>query len=306
MTHYTRREFIKTGIVAGTAAVYGTAAFPRAGLAAASPELAVVSGGDAYTNALRAVDALGGMGKFVSKGSKVGLLVNSPFGNPGTHTDPDVALAVLKGCWDAGAKSVISLKSEPAGYWDGGTKAASLKDAVAALTPCSDDYVTHTLSGTRSLKEADVIRELFEVDVFINVSIAKHHTGTNFSCILKNMMGALPHHTCRFFHMGTGKAGWYGDLDHMSRCIAEINSVRRPDLSIADATRFITSNGPFGPGNLVTGNTVVAGVDPLLTDAYCSRYLDLKPDEVGMIREAAAMGLGKADPARAAVLELEI
>ena len=161
-----------------------------------------------------------------------------------------------------------------------------------------------TLRRTLALKEAEIVRDLFEVDVFINISIAKHHDGTEFSCILKNMMGALPHSTCRYFHMGSGTPGWYGDLDHMDQCIADINLVRRPDLCIADATRFLTTNGPFGPGKLKREDTVVAGRDPVLTDAYCCRFLGLKPDELGMVQRAAMHGIGSADVASARVVEV--
>jgi len=302
MNSVNRRTFIKTGIAAGAAAVTGGGVFSRAISAPPPPDLAEARGKDLYDTARQAVDRLGGITRFVTRGDRVGLLINSPFRNPGTHTHPDVALAVAALCREAGARKMTTLKNPPGGYWDPAEHAVSEAETLKLLIPAGGAYSDHQLKGTQALKKADIIRELFEVDVFINISIVKHHVGTNFSCILKNMMGALPHHTCRYFHMGTGKPGWYGDLDHMNRCIADINSVRPPDLSVVDASSFILTNGPFGPGKLATENAVVAGVDPVLTDAYCCRFLNLDPESVGMIQAAAEMGLGKADPTGARIL----
>ena len=298
MNSVNRRTFIKTGI----AAVCGGGIFSGAVSASPPPDLAEAKGKDLYRTARQAIDRLGGIPRFVTRGDRVGLLINSPFRNPGAHTHPDVALAVASLCREAGAKTMITLKNPPGGYWDSAKEAEGKADTLRFLIPSAGDYPEHRLKGTRAPKEADIVRELFEVDVFINISIVKHHVGTNFSCILKNMMGALPHRTCRYFHMGAGKPGWYGDLDHMNRCIAEINSVRPPDLAVVDASSFILTNGPFGPGKLATENAVVAGVDPVFTDAYCCRFLNLDPKSVGMIQDAAELGLGKADPTGARIL----
>lgn len=305
MNSVNRRTFIKTGIAAGAAAVTGGGVFSRAISAPPPPDLAEARGKDLYDTARQAVDRLGGITRVVSRNDRVGLLINSPFRNPGAHTHPDVSLAVAALCREAGAKEMITLKNPPAGYWDQAGHAETEAETLQLLRRSSGEYPEIQLQGTRALKKAEIIRELFEVDVFINISIVKHHVGTGFSCILKNMMGALTHHTCRFFHMGTGKPGWYGDLDHMNQCIAEINGVRKPNLSVVDASSFILTNGPFGPGELATENAVVAGVDPVLTDAYCCRYLDLDPKSVGMIQAGAALGLGKANPNAAAIRERE-
>ncbi len=296
MKTITRRTFIKGGVAAGAAAVCGGVIRPidPAPVRAAAPvDLAIVEGKPPFDAANAAVEALGGIGRFVPRGATVALLINAPFRNPGTHVNPDVALAVVKLCRDAGAKAIISLKDAHGGYWEAADHFGDL-GALAGGIGDGGRHLDRKVPG-KALKEARIVEGLFSADVFINLSVVKHHEGTRFSSALKNMMGALPHSTCRYFHMGTGKSGWYGDLDHMNQCIADINKVRKPDLVLVDATSFITTNGPFGPGKLSSPGQVIAGTDPVLVDAHGCTLLGLDPKEVGMIVRAAADGVGKMD-----------
>ena len=124
-------------------------------------------------------------------------------------------------------------------------------------------------------------------------------------------MGVSPHNpTCRFFHVGANpdpeSKDWYPDLGHLSQCIADLNTVRRPDLCILDAGEILTSNGPFGPGELATPRSVVASADPVAADAFSVRYLGLEPAAVPMIGMAAKHGLGSDDLSTVAIRELTL
>lgn len=300
-----RRGFIKAGAAAGICAGLKVVwpAGPAGADAAAPADLAAITGADYYQSTLKAVELLGGMGRFVPKGATVGLLINHPFRNPGTHVNPEVALAVLRLCSDAGAKAVRSLKDEPSGYWQRSRRAKDHAEVIRSLVACSSNYVNVEVPKGRSLKKAEIVQEVLEVDVLINVSIAKDHEGTRFSAVLKNMMGALPYSTCRFFHYGHNRGGWYGDVEFLSQCIADINTLRRPDLSVCDATEFVTTAGPSGPGKLTKPQVVVAGASPVTVDAYCTRFLGLDPARVAMIRKAAEAGLGELEPDKARLAE---
>jgi uncharacterized protein (DUF362 family) len=262
-----------------------------------------VSGASHDANTRKAVEGIGGIGRFVGRGSKVGLLVNHPFRNPGTHVNPEIALAVVKMCHEAGARTVYDLKPAPAGYWQRSPRAKELAGEIRALRS-GGDYLDVEVPKGRCLKKGEILRELLEVDVLINVSIAKDHEGTRFSGILKNMMGAATYSTCRFFHHGHGTGGWYGDVEFLSQCVADINLLRRAELSIADCTELVTTNGPFGPGKLTRPLKIVSGADPVAVDAYCTRFLGLDPNAVSMIRLSAAGGLGQSDLGRTKIVEL--
>jgi uncharacterized protein (DUF362 family) len=122
-------------------------------------------------------------------------------------------------------------------------------------------------------------------------------------------MGACPHDpTCRFFHVGSqpDSEDWYPDMAHMSQCIADLNTVRNPDLTILDAGEILLTNGPFGPGKLAQPGAVAAGTDMVAMDAYGVRYLDLEPEAVPMIARAAALGIGNPDLKTAGLREIAL
>jgi len=306
MTHeWSRRSLLKagaaTGIGAALAQVWPSAS--AASVAAEPADLCAVTGTDAYQSTIKAVEQLGGMGRFVPKGATVGLLINHQFRNPGAHVNPDVAAAVAALCWEAGAKSVLSLKDERFTYWRREGRGA---EAARRITACSGNYAAVEIPRGQALKSVEIVTEFLTVDVLINVSVAKHHEGTHYACTLKNAMGALTYGTCQFFHFGHGKGGWYGDVGFLSQCVADLNRLRKPDLAVADATTILTTNGPFGPGKLATPQVVVAGVSAVSVDAYCTRFLNLTPAQVAMIARSAALGLGEADLGKVKSRELNI
>ena len=69
-------------------------------------DLAVIRGNNYFQNTIRAVEQLGGIQQFVPRMSNVGLLINSRFPNVGAHVNPDIVLAVVKMCYEAGAKEI--------------------------------------------------------------------------------------------------------------------------------------------------------------------------------------------------------
>ncbi|MEW5725371.1 MAG: DUF362 domain-containing protein, partial [Thermodesulfobacteriota bacterium] len=122
---------------------------------------------------------------------------------------------------------------------------------------------------------------------------------------LKNMMGLSTYDpTLRYFHFGAGGGDWYDNLDHLSQCIADINLVRQPDLIVADATEFLASGGPGGPGRVKKAGQVLASVDPVCVDAYGARLLGYDVRDLPMLAKAEGHGLGQMDLDRVNVSEV--
>ena len=314
MDPITRRSFLKKAACVTGAAVLSPApltvlAQPKPQGSPAPemrPDIVAVKGKDPFVGTQRAIQELGGIEAFVRKGDRVGLLVNSPFKNIGASVNPDVVLAVLGGCLEAGAKEIRYLKDPYRGYWERSSRSGDLAKGIKSLKYESGDRVKVEIPGGVALKDAQVTKDLFECDVFINVSITKHHDGVHYSGALKNMMGLCPFSTNSFFHWGTLRLGWYGDLDHLNQCIADLNLVRRPNLCLSDATTFITENGPYGPGKLGASETVVASTNPVSLDAFCCTFLGLKPEQVLMIPKASRHGLGNMNIGRLSVKSLSV
>jgi uncharacterized protein (DUF362 family) len=303
-----RRTFVKAGLAIGAVGVVQSAGLRRVVAAAAPrPDLVAVKGADAFASTLKALEALGGMKRFVGRGNRVGLLVNAPphWRLEGSHTRMEVALAIAKMCLDAGAKEIVTLPALGPKFWTGSPLTQTHANVIKSIKECSGKTLETKIPKGVLLKSGKVRPELLDVDVLVNIPIAKHHVGTLFSGNLKNMMGGLDSETNAFFHSGSGKTG-YEDVDFLSQCIADVNTLRKQDLCVVDATVVLSSNGPAGPGDLLKPQKVVVGTDPVAVDAYCVTLHGRKTKEVLMLAKAAAAGVGRVDFHSLNVQELAI
>jgi len=310
-----RRSFIKRGAATGAAAFIGTSLLGRevmAGAISKDADIAVVNGTDSFENTKKAVDVLGGMGKFVPKGSKVGLLVNAGFDQKGAYVDPDITLSVMKMCFEAGADEVLSVQYVHDVYWERSPRFEESKDMLGKLSQVeSNDFpaefneedwkIIPKIKGAVALEEVEVVKALDEVDVLINVFIAKHHAGGLYTGALKNSMGFCTRKTNVFFHLGSGERN---DPEFLAQCIADINLHRQPDLIIGDATEFIISNGPSGPGEISKLDKIFAGTSLVAMDALGVSYNDMAAEDVPTLLKAEQMGLGSFDLDEFNIVEL--
>ncbi len=306
-----RRGFLKESLRFGLASAFGAAALGHAGpkVSASAPEaaggIAVAAGPDYGKDAVKAVEMLGGMGRFVPKGSSVAILANSQSRHPGTFTGPEVLRAVIKMSREAGAARVDCLSWLNEKNWKDSGLAAVIEEAgaVLVLVPRTDENFERVLVPKgKVLKEAWIMKEALRHDVLIDVPITKDHAGNRFTGTLKNLMGLNAPASNRGFHM----ENWETDalaLEHLDRSIADLNTVVTPALCVVDATEFIVTNGPFGPGNLLKPGKVIAGTDRVAIDAYCASLWGLKAREIGTIRHAFAHGLGEIDLAGVRIRE---
>ena len=312
MSKISRREFIKSGTTLGAAAVAVGSGFtwtagkkpPPVAAGKEEIDIAAVGGSNYFNSTVKAVDMLGGMDKFVSKGARVAVLINSAFRNPGTIVNPDIAIAVIRMCFEAGAKDVCSLLNEGKAYWDKSRLAAEHGDMLASLTR-TDGTTKIEIPQGKSLREVQVLKDFLEYDVLIDIPIVKDHTGTNFTGTLKNYMG-VSGPSNRYFHTGSNpkSKGYYEEVPFLSQCIADLNLLRKPDLCVVDATEFVTSNGPFGPGQLKKLEKVVAGVDRVAVDSYVSGFLGYKGEDILMIKMSHEHGLGEIDAGKLKIAEV--
>lgn len=288
-----RRDFMLRTAALGAFVTVGNM-MERVGIAFGAsppPDLAVVEGTNYYEATRTAVETLGGMGRFVSKGSRVGLLINSPFDRPGTFAKPQIALAVMTMCYEAGAGQIVSLEGASQSYWRRATLSREHEEQLKTIREPGDSVTVELPRGVK-LKKVDVVRDFLECDVLINVPIFKDHEGTRFTGVLKNIMGATAGSTNRYFHKGSGAGGYYRDVNFLSQCIADAHLMRKPTLCVGDGTETIVTNGPSGPGRMIKPRTVVAGTDGVAVDAYGATVIGLQPDAIAMIRMAQENGLG--------------
>lgn len=310
-----RRSFIKRTAATGALGFIGSTIAGRkvlAGIINKEADISVVKGSDVFGNTKKAVEILGGMERFVPAGSKVGLLINSAFDQKGAYVHPDISLSVIEMCIDAGAHDVLCLQVVDDAYWKRSEKYDQLNGLLGHISQVStnvfpaeyndEDWILiPAIEGAKGLQEVEVVKALKEVDVLINVFIAKHHAGAFYTGALKNSMGYCTRKTNVFYHLGSGERN---DPDFLAQCIADINLIRQPDLIIGDATEFIISNGPQGPGEIKKMDRVFAGTQLVAMDTLGVSYNDFAPDEILTIIKAEQMGLGSSDLSGINIVEI--
>jgi len=272
-------------------------------------DISVAQGEDYSANTMKAVENLGGIEAFIPRGSKVAILANPQRNNPGAFTKPAVLRATIQMCQQAGASNIACISQLPDQNWEatGLKKAVQDEGANLVIVDKSDDSQFKSVVIPRgvALTEAQVMNEFFNYDVFIDMPITKDHAGNKFTGTMKNLMGLSSPQTNRSFH----KKGWQTDInaiDHLEQCIADLNTVIQPDLCVVDATEFITTNGPFGPGKIIKPQKVVAGTDRVAVDSYCCTLWGLEGKEILQIAKAFNHGLGQIDLNKVKIKEISV
>lgn len=263
--------------------------------AASGAYLAVAKGPNADPGEItrRAIAAIGGIERFVKKGAEVIIKPNVCTAYYGFEyaatTNPQVVAALVQLCLQAGAKRVrvmdFPFGGTPQASYDKSGIAAAAKTAGASLEVMSSmKYRDVEIPQGKRLKQWKVYGDIMDADLVINVPIAKDHSSARLTLGMKNLMGVVQ-----------DRNGMHSRGLHQS--IADINTVVRPQLTVVDAIRILTNNGPTG-GNLNDVkklDTVIASTDVVAADAFATTLFGLKPADIDYIRFGAEMGLGKMD-----------
>jgi len=309
-----RREFVKQSAKIGFSVALSSSVFYQLvdgsyTLGKEKADVAVVSGSDYFSNTIKAVELLGSIKKFVPQNSKVALLPNTQSRHPGTYTKPEIVRAVIQMCEKAGASEVNCLSWLTRKHWEDSGLAQAVEEEGARLRLVDRDdeslFKTVPVPKGKALKEAQIMEEFYANDVIINMPVAKDHAGNKFTGTMKNLMGLNFRLNNKTFH----KEGWKterGAIEHLDQCIADLNTVIKPTLCIVDATEFIITNGPFGPGKLCKPQKIVAGVDRVAVDTYCTTLWDIEAKDIIMINRAYEHKLGEMDLKRVKIKEIKV
>jgi len=284
-----RREFLKIIGTAAAASAFGLHGVERVFAAEALPDLVAVRNGEPAALVDAALAALGGMGRFVTKGQTVVVKPNMGWAvspENGANTNPATIKRIVEHCLNAGAKKVYvfdnSCDSWRMSYSTSGIEKAA-RDAGAEVVPANVEGLYHKveLKGAVTLRNVKVHELILESDVFINVPVLKNHGGAGMTAALKNYMGLVWDRG--YFH-----------LNNLDACIAEASLVRKADLTILDMYRVMKSGGPRGnpSSNMAMLKTIAASTDPVAIDASAAKTLGFEPSKFGYISRAAKLGLG--------------
>jgi uncharacterized protein (DUF362 family) len=294
----TRREMLHKIGYAGLAAAGAGFLLSKQAPAWSSPapaadstsKVVVAKGGNVYGRLKAVLKACGGIEKYVKKGSKVYIKPNIGWARDpedAANTNPELIYYLITMCYAAGAKEVKIYENTCDNYVYA-FKKSGIKDAVerakGALFAADSEgfYRDREVPGGKILKKVKAVKYLDEADCFINVPIAKNHSAAKFTLGMKNMMGVI-------FDRG------YWHRSGLDQCIADFMTIVKPQLTIIDGTRILTTGGPKGPGKVEEPKTLIASTDFVAADSYAVTLFGHKGLDIPYIRIAGQMGLGQAD-----------
>jgi uncharacterized protein (DUF362 family) len=252
-----------------------------------APVLATVRGRD-YGRAVEiAVDALGGMTRFVRPGETVVVKPNIGWDRlpvHGANTHPEVVAAVVRLCRDARAGRVIVVDvpcNEARRCYERSGIRRAAEDAGAEVILPGDGLADEVELAGEGLGTWKVLRPILEADRLINVPVVKHHGMARVTAGMKNWYGALVERRS-LLHQ------------RMDEGIAALAATFRPALTVLDATRVMIRNGPQGGAlaDVEQRDLVGASTDPVAADVWAIGLLGRTIEEIPYVEAAARAGLG--------------
>jgi len=265
-------------------------------------DLVAVKGDSPFHLTMRALQELGGIGRFVRKSDVVVVKPNIGWNRSpefAANTNPEVVAALVTAALQAGAKTVKvfdnTCNSAKMCYHTSGIYDA-VKKAGGEIQYVSDwKYIPGEFPPGSAMADWPINRDAVECDCFINVPVAKHHSLTDLTLSIKNLMGVC---------------GGMRGLIHLNieKKLVELAGFISPDLTIIDAYRILMKNGPSG-GNrndVVEKKTIIASADPVLADSYAATLFNKDPGSIGYIRIGAEKKLGSMDLSSARIKKIKI
>lgn len=258
------------------------------------PEMVVAQGDDPRVLVRKALEGLGGVGRFIARGDVVVIKPNIAWDRApeqAANTNPFAVAEMVRQALQAGAKKVIvtdvSCNEPRRCFQRSGIARAARAEGAEVVLPEEHLFRTVDLRG-EVLGEWPVLEPFLNADKVINFPVAKSHSLTGVTLGMKNWYGILG-----------GARNRLHQRIHES--LADLADAMRPTLTLMDAYRVLIRNGPTGGSlaDVILKKTLVASTDPVALDAYVAKaYWGLEPAHLRYLQLAQDRGLGKMDFAK--------
>lgn len=238
----------------------------------------------------KAFDAAGGMQRFISRGDVVVIKPNISWARApqlAATTHPEVLASVIELCQEAGAKKIRiadhTIHGASRCFAVTGAGSVAKKTGADLVFPRSSLMKDMQLNGHR-LSVWPVFTPLVEADKCINLPVAKVHSLSDLTLGMKNWIGAV----------GGRRYALHQDIH---QTIVDLAQFFNPTVTLIDATRIMTRNGPSGGSmaDVAVMNRLILSNDPVAADARAASLFGYAPDDIGFIRLGKKWQLGMYD-----------
>jgi uncharacterized protein (DUF362 family) len=299
-----RRRFIR---LAGGAVLYSLVPTPFQGIAAETGSGFIAEAScskppcDVRALTRKLFESVGGMSRFISKGDVVVIKPNFSWARSpdlGATTHPDVLETVIFLCQEAGAKKVRiadnTIHEARNCFAVTGADQVAKKTGADLVFPLSNLMRDMNLQGHR-LNVWPVYTPFKEADKIINLPVAKVHGLSGVTLGMKSWIGAV----------GGRRNVLHQDI-HQS--IVDLAQFFRPTITLIDAIRIMTANGPSGgsASDVAVANRLILSDDPVAADARACDLFQIQPSAIAHIQLAQKWGLGTADFSRLTRYQVEL
>jgi uncharacterized protein (DUF362 family) len=246
-----------------------TLTLPAGGFAVAPstvlPHLGVARGARVAAMVRGAVDAIGGIGRFVRRGDVVVIKPNVAFERPavlGATTHPEVLTALIQLVREAGAAEVRvadnPIESPQSCFVRTGIQQAAVAAGARVFLPSPGEFQTLHVPGATWIERWPFFWRPFQgATKVIGVAPVKDHNLCRASMTTKNWYGLL----------GGRRNQFHQDIHGI---IADLALMLRPTFVLLDGSRVLFRSGPTGGSlsDVKVGRTIVASTDSLAADAF--------------------------------------
>ena len=239
----------------------------------------------------KAVELIGGIGRFVKSGQTVLLkpnMLSAKAPERGITTHPIVLEGMIREVRSVGGE--VWIGDSPSGaikgikrYWENtGYRELANRTGVRLVNFEAEGTIVRDVGEARY----HLAKALFEADVVINLPKFKTHGYTLYTGAIKNMYGAIP---------GLQKAKYHKMYSHpknFGRILVDIYSSVRCAFHLMDGVVGMEGNGP-ATGQLRNTGLILTSEDGVALDAVASHLMGFREDEIDAIRLADERGLGE-------------
>jgi uncharacterized protein (DUF362 family) len=252
-----------------------------------------------------AVDAIGGIGRFIRSGDVVVIKPNVAFERPailGATTNPELLKALIGLVREAGAREVRvadnPIESPESCFHRSGIRKAAVEAGANVYLPTEADFQTLNVPGATHIENWPFFWRPFQgATKVIGVSPVKDHNLCRASMTTKNWYGLL----------GGRRNQFHQDIHGI---IADLALMLWPTFVVLDGVRVLHKSGPTGGSlsDVRAGRTIVASTDTLAADAFGWDDLLQRRGEAlpAYFAKAAARGLGTPDWRSVAMKEAQV